>query len=111
MTAAMKQSLRVYIVNFEGCTTKMGFLMRLARAFKLDAARIVKGEVWKAFCERLSSLTASDIPVCVRLVGLDDAYTSVPKECEALLRLLRAACSNCGAFRAEAMIGNMKWKV
>ena len=111
MTAAMNQTVRVYTVKFDGCNTKFGFLMRLARAFGIDAAKIIKGQVWQAFCEEVNSLAASEMPVCVRLVGLDEAYANVPLECDALLRLLRAANSRCGAFRAEAMVGNMKWKV
>jgi len=107
----MKQSLRVYIVNFEGCTTRMGFLMRLARAFKIDTLRVLKGEVWQAFCERISSLGDSDIPVCVRLIGLDEAYTELSRDCDALLRILRAAGSRNTGFRSEAVVGNMKWKV
>ena len=111
MTAAMKQTVKVYTVKFEGCTTKFGFLMRLARAFGIDAAKLIKGQVWQAFCEKVNSLASAEMPICVRLFGLDEAYESVPTECEALLRLLRAANSRCGAFRAEAMVGNMKWKV
>lgn len=111
MTAAMKQTVRVYIANFEGCTGRASFLLRLARAFSIDAARIVKGEVWRALCERIATLGASDIPVRVRVVGLDDAYPALSRECEALLRILRAAGERNECFRAEAVIGDMKWKI
>ncbi len=107
----MKQTVRVYIANFEGCTGRASFLMRLARAFSIDAVRILKGEMWRALCERIALLGSSGIPVRVRVVGLDDAYPSLSRECEALLRILRAAGENNQAFRAEAVIGDMKWKI
>lgn len=111
MTAAMKQTVRVYIADFEGCTTHSGFILRLARAFSIDAARVLKGEVWRALCERVASLAAGDYPVRVRVKGLDDAYPTLSRECESLIRILRAAASKNEAFRAEAMIGDMKWKI
>ena len=85
--------------------------MRLARAFGIDAAKIVKGQVWQAFCEEISDLAANEIPACVRLVGIDEAYTNLPAECEARLGKLRSANNICSAFRAEAYVGNMRWKV
>jgi len=111
MTAAICQTVRIYTVKFEGCTTKLGFLMRLARAFGIEAAKLVKGQVWQAFCEEISSLAADELPVCVRLTGIDEAYESLPAECEALLGKLRWANNKCSAFRAEAYVGNMRWKV
>ena len=111
MTAAMRQTVKVYIADFEGCTGRVSFIMRLARAFKIDTSRIVKGEVWKALCERISTVCASGFPVSVRVVGLDDAYTSLPRECETLIRILRAAKDANECFRAEAVIGDLKWKI
>ena len=111
MTAAINRTLTVYNVNFEGCCTKLGFLMRLARAFRLDAAKVVKGQVWQAFRENVSALCADGAPVCVRISGLDEAYTELPRECDTLLNILRSAGQRTGSFRAEAFVGNMKWNV
>ena len=111
MTAAINQTLTVYNVNFEGCCTKLGFLMRLARAFRLDTARVVKGQAWQAFRESIAALCADGAPVCVRISGLDDAYTELPVECDALLNLLRGASQRTDSFRAEAYVGKMKWNV
>lgn len=107
----MNQTVRVYIANFEGCNGRASFLMRLARAFSIDTARIIKGEVWRALCERIAGLGASQIPVRVRVVGLDEAYPSLRRECDTLLRILRAAGEMNEGFRAEAVIGHMKWKI
>lgn len=111
MTAAMTQTVKVYIANFEGCTNRTSFILRLARAFSIDAGRVLKGEVWRALCERVSSLRSGNYPVRVRVVGLDDAYPTLPRECESLLRILRAAQDNDGTFRAEAVVGERKWKI
>ena len=111
MTAAMKQTVRVYIANFEGCTTRAGFILRMARAFSIDLSRVLKGEVWSALCERVAALAMGNYPVRVKVVGLDEAYPSLSKECESLIRILRAAQSRNEAFRAEAVVGNMKWKI
>ncbi len=107
----MTQTVKVYIADFEGCTGKVSFLLRLARAFKIDTARVVKGEVWKALCERITSVCATGFPVSVRVVGLDDAYANLPKECETLIRILRAAKEANDCFRADAVIGQLKWKI
>ncbi len=111
MTAAVRQTVKVYTANFEGCTSRIGFVFRLARAFSIDAARVLKGEVWRALCERIAALGAGNYPVRVRLVGLDDAYPTLPFECESLLRILRAAESRSDTFSAEAMVGDRKWKI
>lgn len=111
MTAAMNQTVKVYIADFEGCTTRAGFILRLAKAFSIDMKRIIKGEVWSALCERVGSLTLGEYPVRVRVMGLDEAYPNLSKECESLIRILRAAQQRNGAFKAEAIVGNMKWKV
>ena len=111
MTAAMNQTVKVYIANFEGCTTRAGFILRLARAFSIDMKRILKGEVWRALCERVGSLATGEYPVRVRVMGLDEAYPNLSSECESLIRILRAAQQRNSTFRAEAVVGNMKWKV
>ena len=111
MTAAMTQTVKVYIANFEGCTSRKSFILRLARAFSIDAARVLKGEVWRALCERVASLGAGHYPVRVRVIGLDDAYPTLSRECEALLRILRAAQDRNDSFRAEALVGDRKWKI
>ncbi len=111
MTAAMNQTVKVYIADFEGCTTRAGFIYRLARAFSIDAKRILKGELWRALCERVGALATGEYPVRVRVMGLDDAYPTLSKECESLIRILRAAQQRNTTFRAEAIVGNMKWKV
>ncbi len=111
MTAAVRQTVKVYTANFEGCTSRAGFIFRLARAISIDAARVIKGEVWRALCERIASLGAGNSPVRVRLVGLEDAYPSLTHECESLLRILRTAQSNCDTFSAEAMVGDRSWKI
>lgn len=111
MTAAVNQTVKVYIANFEGCTTRAGFILRLARAFSIDMKRILKGEVWRALCERVGALASDEYPVRVRVMGLDEAYPNLSKECESLIRILRAAQNRNSTFRAEAVVGNMKWKV
>lgn len=111
MTAAMRQTVKVYIANFEGCTGRASFIMRLARAFSIDPSRILKGELWRALCERIAAIGAGDIPVRVRVMGLDDAYPSLSRECETLIRILRAAAEKNECFRADAVIGDMKWKI
>ena len=111
MTAAVKQTVKVYTANFEGCTSRAGFVFRLARAFSIDAARVMKGEVWRALCERITALGAGKYPVRVRLVGLDDAYPSLPCECESLLRILRTAENSSDTFSAEAMVGDRTWRI
>ena len=111
MTAAVKQTVKVYIANFEGCTNRTSFILRLARAFSIDAAKVLKGQVWHAFCERIASLGAGAYPVHVRVVGLDDAYRSLPMECESLLRILRAAQEGSTAIRADAIVGDRKWRI
>ena len=111
MTAAMKQTVRVYIANFEGCNTRAGFIFRLARAFSIDMTRVLKGDIWRALCERVAALAMGDYPVHVRVVGLDDAYEKLSGECESFLRILRAAQSKSEAFRADAVVGNIKWKI
>ncbi len=107
----MTQTVKVYIADFEGCKGKVSFLLRLARAFKIDAARVAKGEVWKALCERITSVCATGLPVSVRVVGLDDAYAALPRECETLIRILRAAKEANDGFKADAVIGQMKWNI
>ena len=111
MTAAVRQTVKVYTANFEGCTSRAGFIFRLARAFSIDVARVIKGEVWRALCERIYVLGAGNSPVRVRLVGLDDAYSALPRECESLLRILRTAENSSDTFSAEAMVGDRTWKI
>lgn len=111
MTAAMKQTVRVYIANFEGCNTRAGFVFRLARAFSIDMTRVLKGDIWRALCERIALLAMGDYPVHVRVVGLDDVYEKLSGECESLIRILRAASDKGESFHADAMVGNMKWKI
>ena len=111
MTAATTQTLKVYIVDFAGVNSRVGFFMKLVISFGIDTAAVLKGKVWSAFCRRLSIFASWGVPVCVRVVGLDDAYTSVPKECETLLRVLRAAKESNKCFKADAVIGDMKWKI
>ena len=111
MTAAVRQTVKVYTANFEGCTSRTGFVFRLARAFSIDVARVIKGEVWRALCERIASLGAGNCPVRVRLVGLDDAYPTLSRECESLLRILRTAENSSDTFSAEAIVGERAWKI
>lgn len=111
MTAATRQTLKVYIVDFAGVNTRVGFFMKLVKSFGIDAANVLKGKVWSAFCARLDMFSAWGVPVCVRVVGLDDAYTAIPKECETLIRILRAAKEANKCFRADVVIGDMKWKI
>ena len=111
MTAAMKQTVRVYIANFEGCSTRAGFIFKLARAFSIDMARVLKGEIWSALCEKVALLAMGDYPVHVRVVGLDNAYEKLSNECESLIRILRAASDKSEVFHADAVVGNMKWKI
>lgn len=105
------QTVKVYIARFDGCTTRAGFFVRLARAFSLDAACVISGGFWQAVCERVSALSQHPSPVVVRLHGLDAAFAHVPKECEQLIRVLRAASAASEHFCAEAIIGEMKWRI
>lgn len=111
MTAAFNQTLKVYIVDFAGVSTRVGFFMKLTKAFGIDVANVLKGTVWSAFCGRLDRFSSWGVPVCVRVMGLDDAYTQLPKECETLIRILRTAKQQNSCFRADAVIGDMKWKI
>ena len=111
MTAAIRQTLKVYIVDFAGVTTRVGFFMKLVKAFGIDVSNVLKGTVWKAFCGRLDLFSAWGVPVCVRVVGLDDAYSALPGECETLIRILRVAKEQNSCFKADAVIGDMKWKI
>ncbi len=107
----MTQTAKVYIADFEGCTGRVSFFLRLARSFRIDTSRVLKGEVWKGLCERISSICAMGTPVSVRVVGLDDVYANLPHECEILIRILRAAKEANNCLKADAVIGQMSWNI
>ncbi len=98
-------------MNFNGCSTRTGFFARLARCFGLSAAVTFNGHAWKAFCERLSLLTRGEYSVRIRLYGMEQIYNVLPKECETMLRILRAAGKHGIDLRSEAVIGNAKWQI
>ena len=111
MTALQKQTVKVYLVNFAGCTTRAGFFARLARTFGLSAAIAFNGKAWPMLCQRVAMLTRSGFSVRVQLHGLDGVYPTLTDECDKLLRILRAAGESGDDFRSEAVIGSAKWKI
>ncbi len=111
MTAIQKQTVKVYIINFEGCMTRAGFFARLARTLGLSASLILDAAPWKAICKRVATIAASGYSVRVQLHGLDGVFPILPGQCERLLRVLRAAEGVSTDFRSEAIIGDAKWKI
>ncbi|MBO5218612.1 MAG: barstar family protein [Clostridia bacterium] len=111
MTALQKQTVKVYLINFAGCTTRTGFYARLARTFGLSAAIAFNGKAWETLCQRVAMLARSGYSVRVHLHDLDTIYPTMKTECENLLRILRAAGESGDDFRAEAVIGSAKWRI
>ena len=111
MTALQKQTVKVYIINFAGCTTRAGFWARLSRTFGLSAAIAFDGKGWPTLCQRVAMLARSGYSVRVQLHGLEGVYPAMKAECEYLLRVLRAAGESGDDFRAEAVIGTAKWRI
>jgi len=111
MTAIQKRTVKVYLVNFRGCSTRAGFFARLARCFGLGASVIWNGSAWRELCRRLSEISNSGYSTRIQLHGLEEVYPRLKNECEALIRILRAAGESAGDLRADAVIGDAKWKI
>ncbi len=111
MTAAIKESFELYITDFSKCKSRRDFILRLTKTFSLDKGRVFKGDFWRALCERISAISDSSYKSHIRLVGLCDPYSSLPIECETLIRLIRNASESSSSLCAEAVIGDMKWKI
>ena len=111
MTAIQKQTVKVYLINFEGCTTRAGFWARIARAFGLGASIIFDGQGWTTLCARMAKLTKCGYSVRIQIRGLEALHPILPNESQNLLRILRAASDHADDLRAEAIIGNAKWKI
>ena len=82
MTALQKQTVKVYLINFAGCTTRTGFYARLARTFGLSAAIAFNGKAWETLCQRVAMLARSGYSVRVHLHDLDSIYPTMKTECE-----------------------------
>ncbi|MBQ8510618.1 MAG: hypothetical protein IJ493_11995 [Clostridia bacterium] len=111
MTAAQRQTVKVYIADFRKCTTRTGFYRQLSRAFGVSLPVGGSTSLWKAFCQRIAVISAYQIPVRVRLVGLENIYSHCREDVDALVRVLRAAGERSEALRCEAIVGDAKWPI
>ena len=119
MTAAQRQTIRVYIGDFTKCATRHTFYRAAARAFglgnlSLPASSLVplpinRREFFTSLCRRFTAVANGYLPVRVRLIGLENIYVSCPEEVTTLIRILRALEEKFPNFRAEIRIGNAVW--
>lgn len=111
MTVAMTQPIKTYTADFRGCNSRTGFLLILARAFSVGALNILGGGLWSGICQRILLLAVSDSRVNVKILGLDDVYGNLPRDCERLINLLKKAKSKNGVFNTEVIIGKRGWEI
>ena len=113
MTAAEKQTVRVYIGDFSKCGSRTAFYRTAIRTFgmKNTVLPINRKEFFTELCRRLSAVSSGFIPVRIRLSGLESAYVSCPDEVTTLIRILRAIEENSPLLRTEIRIGNAIWNV
>ena len=116
MTAVLSQTIRVYIGDFTKCSNRSAFYRAAALAFglgKLSSATLAptinRRDFFTELCRRLTTAASGNLPVRVRLVGLENVYVSCPGEVTTLIRILRALEEKFPSFRAEIRIGNAIW--
>ncbi len=112
MTAVQRQTVKVYIVDFRGCRTRLSFYRKLAQVFGVSLPLVRAGrEFWESLCRQLASLARTPNPIRIRLIGIENARSIEAGEIECLLRILRAASARAEDFRAEAIVGDAKWPI
>ncbi len=121
MTAAQRQTVKVYIADFSRVGTKAGFYRRLTAAFGLKASALPVGlgherlvheqAFWQELCRRVAHIASTQLPVRIRIIGAENVYVQCRVEMDRLLRILRAAEENAQDLRADVKLGNAIWKI